>query len=61
MADTEQARELVFCHACENEWLRGEHGLECPQCGSEIVEIVSHPDIELRWDVFLLRTMMLML
>lgn len=35
-------RELVFCHACENEWLRGDHGLECPQCHSDVVEIVSY-------------------
>jgi len=34
-------RELVFCHACENEWLRERHGLECPQCRSDVVEIVS--------------------
>lgn len=33
--------ELVFCHACENEWLREQHGLECPQCHSDVVEIVS--------------------
>jgi len=34
-------RELVFCHACENEWIREQHGLQCPQCHSDVVEIVS--------------------
>ncbi|MCJ1282256.1 hypothetical protein MMC26_001579 [Xylographa opegraphella] len=34
-------RELVFCHQCENEWFRDEHGLECPRCHSEIVEIIE--------------------
>ena len=34
-------RELVYCHACENEWHRDEHGLECPECHSDAVEIVS--------------------
>lgn len=38
---TQQQRELVYCHACENEWSRDEHGLECPECHSDVVEIVS--------------------
>ena len=41
MAERVQERELVFCYACENEWHRDEHGLECPSCHSDIVEIVS--------------------
>ena len=36
-----ERRELVFCHACQNEWLREQHGLECPECHSDVVEIVS--------------------
>jgi E3 ubiquitin-protein ligase RNF115/126 len=39
MADSN--RELVFCHSCEDEWYRDEHGLICPQCSSDVVEIVS--------------------
>ncbi|CAF9928680.1 MAG: hypothetical protein GOMPHAMPRED_005206 [Gomphillus americanus] len=35
-------REQVYCHGCKNEWYRDEHGLACPECGSEIVEIVSN-------------------
>lgn len=34
-------RELVFCHQCENEWYRDEHGLVCPECTSEFTEVVS--------------------
>ena len=34
-------REMVFCHQCQNEWFRDTHGLQCPECQSEIVEIVS--------------------
>ena len=37
-----QERELVLCHGCDNEWWRNEHGLECPRCECEIVEIVRH-------------------
>ena len=40
MASTAQERELVLCHGCENEWYRDEHGLQCPQCQCDIVEIV---------------------
>lgn len=42
-----QQRELVFCHACSNEWLRDQHGLQCPECHSDVVEIVSLPLAEL--------------
>ena len=38
-----QQRELVFCHACSNEWMRHQHGLQCPECHSDVVEIVSLP------------------
>ncbi len=42
MADREnRGSELVFCHQCQNEWNRDEHGLECPECHSEFVEVVS--------------------
>lgn len=33
-------REVVFCHQCEDEWYRDEHGLTCPRCNSDYVEIV---------------------
>ena len=36
-----EQRELVFCHSCGNEWHRDEHGLQCPGCESEFVEVVS--------------------
>lgn len=35
-------RELVFCHQCQNEWYRDQHGLTCPECESEFTEIVSY-------------------
>ena len=40
-------RELVYCHACTEEWYRDEHGLVCPRstCGSDAVEIVSFPPL----------------
>ena len=41
MADGRDGRELVFCHACENEWYRDQGGLECPQCHSDIVEVID--------------------
>ena len=41
-----QQRELVFCHACSNEWLRDQHGLQCPHCHSDVVEIVSPPQVK---------------
>lgn len=33
-------REVVYCHACAHEWYRDEHGLICPSCAGEIIEIV---------------------
>ncbi|KAI9693162.1 MAG: hypothetical protein M1822_005158 [Bathelium mastoideum] len=36
-----QHRDMVFCHQCENEWYRDEHGLICPQCHSEFTEIIE--------------------
>ena len=42
-----QQREIVFCHACSNEWLRDQHGLQCPECHSDAVEIVSLPQVKL--------------
>lgn len=39
---TGQQRDMVFCHECENEWYRDEHGLTCPECQSDFTEIV-HP------------------
>ncbi|KAK4103500.1 hypothetical protein N658DRAFT_514346 [Parathielavia hyrcaniae] len=35
-------REVVFCHACQNEWYRDEHDtLTCPSCESSFTEIVD--------------------
>ncbi|KAM0177698.1 hypothetical protein ACHAPC_008703 [Botrytis cinerea] len=34
-------REVVYCHQCENEWYQDEHGLVCPACEGEIIEIVE--------------------
>lgn len=31
----------MFCHRCENEWYRDEHGLTCPECHSDFTEIVE--------------------
>ncbi|KAJ0126899.1 Xylosidase/arabinosidase [Fusarium oxysporum f. sp. albedinis] len=33
-------REVVYCHACAAEWYRDEHGLTCPACQGDIIEIV---------------------
>ena len=38
-------RELVFCHGCGNEWHQDDHGLQCPRCESEFVEVVSFPTL----------------
>ncbi|KAF2502474.1 hypothetical protein BU16DRAFT_9922 [Lophium mytilinum] len=35
------ARDMVFCHECENEWYRDEHGLSCPECQSDFTEIIE--------------------
>jgi hypothetical protein len=35
-------REVVFCHACQNEWFRTENdNLICPRCESSFTEIVG--------------------
>ncbi|KAK3078153.1 hypothetical protein LTS18_008313, partial [Coniosporium uncinatum] len=36
-----QQRDMVFCHECENEWYRDEHGLSCPECHSDFTEIIE--------------------
>ncbi|KAK4554013.1 hypothetical protein LTR86_008854 [Recurvomyces mirabilis] len=36
-----QQRDMVFCHQCENEWYRDEHGLTCPECQSDFTEIIE--------------------
>ncbi|KJX97821.1 hypothetical protein TI39_contig458g00002 [Zymoseptoria brevis] len=42
MADaTPQERELVYCHQCENEWYRDEHGIVCPECQSDFTEVIE--------------------
>lgn len=41
MAERFGRRELVFCHACKNEWHRDQSGLECPQCHSDCVEVID--------------------
>ncbi|KAK3711555.1 hypothetical protein LTR37_009546 [Vermiconidia calcicola] len=42
-------RDIVYCHQCENEWYRDEHGLACPECHSDFTEIVE-PDNDPRED-----------
>lgn len=32
---------MVYCHQCENEWYRDEHGLTCPECQSDFTEIIE--------------------
>ena len=44
----DQRSDLVFCHACQNEWRRNEHGLQCPQCSSEFCEVVRQAS-RFRW------------
>ncbi|KAG5982409.1 hypothetical protein E4U55_001916 [Claviceps digitariae] len=39
--DASAGREVVYCHACSNEWFRDDHGLVCPRCESDITEIIS--------------------
>ncbi|CAD6443575.1 5dc06aef-1085-420f-9dbc-2f1c63fa7372 [Sclerotinia trifoliorum] len=39
--DATGPREVVYCHQCENEWYKDEHGLVCPRCEGEIIEIVD--------------------
>ncbi len=38
--DASGPREVVYCHRCENEWYKEDHGLVCPRCDGEITEIV---------------------
>jgi len=45
----EAGREIVFCHMCESQWWRDEHGLVCPGCEGEITEIVRCPPWVLKW------------
>ncbi|KND90462.1 putative RING finger protein P32A8.03c [Tolypocladium ophioglossoides CBS 100239] len=49
LLDATADREVVYCHACSNEWYRDEHGLTCPECDSDITEIVD-PDSDPRDD-----------
>ncbi|KAF3904748.1 hypothetical protein ABW20_dc0101766 [Dactylellina cionopaga] len=53
---TSQRRDLVYCHQCQNEWYRDQHGLECPSCHSDFTEILetdaSDPREDLRLDGF---------
>ncbi|OJD34482.1 ring finger domain protein [Diplodia corticola] len=49
MSTPQTNREMVFCHQCENEWYRDEHGLTCPDCHSEFTEIIE-PDHDPRDD-----------
>lgn len=39
--DANAGREVVYCHACSNEWHRDDHGLICSRCESDITEIIS--------------------
>ncbi|KAK7539578.1 uncharacterized protein J3D65DRAFT_284928 [Phyllosticta citribraziliensis] len=41
MDQQQGARDMVFCHECQNEWYRDEHGLTCPSCQSEFTEIIE--------------------
>lgn len=34
-------RDTMFCHECQDEWYRDEHGLTCPECGSDFTEIIE--------------------
>jgi hypothetical protein len=40
-ARTPASCDMMFCHECADEWYRDEHGLTCPECGSDFTEIVS--------------------
>jgi Zn finger protein HypA/HybF involved in hydrogenase expression len=33
--------EMMFCHECEHEWRRDQHGFTCPKCHSEFTEIIE--------------------
>ncbi|KAJ6257054.1 hypothetical protein Dda_7938 [Drechslerella dactyloides] len=47
-----QNRELVYCHQCQNEWYRDQHGLQCPACQSEFIEILENDRSDPREEVF---------
>ena len=32
---------MMYCHECENEWYRDEHGLACPECHSDFTEVIE--------------------
>lgn len=34
-------RDMMFCHECNDEWYRDQHGLTCPECGSDFTEIIE--------------------
>ncbi|KAF2472885.1 uncharacterized protein BDR25DRAFT_312764 [Lindgomyces ingoldianus] len=34
-------RDMMYCHECRDEWFRDEHGLTCPECGSDFTEIIE--------------------
>ncbi|KAF1850765.1 uncharacterized protein K460DRAFT_272924 [Cucurbitaria berberidis CBS 394.84] len=34
-------RDMMFCHECNDEWYRDEHGLTCPECHSDFTEIIE--------------------
>ncbi|KAF2010280.1 hypothetical protein BU24DRAFT_413889 [Aaosphaeria arxii CBS 175.79] len=34
-------RDMMFCHECQDEWYRDQHGLTCPECGSDFTEIIE--------------------
>ncbi|KAF3918703.1 hypothetical protein AA313_de0207957 [Arthrobotrys entomopaga] len=44
-------RELVYCHRCQNEWYRDQHGLECPSCHSDFTEILENDSSDPREDM----------
>ncbi|CAK4031127.1 E3 ubiquitin- ligase [Lecanosticta acicola] len=49
-SQTPQQRELVYCHQCENEWYRDEHGIICPECQSDFTEIIEDSNRDPRDD-----------
>ncbi|KAF2193201.1 hypothetical protein K469DRAFT_552121 [Zopfia rhizophila CBS 207.26] len=40
-AQTPAHRDMMYCHECHDEWYRDEHGLTCPECGSDFTEIIE--------------------
>ncbi|TAQ91077.1 hypothetical protein B7494_g650 [Chlorociboria aeruginascens] len=39
--DASGPRSVVYCHRCGHQWYQDEHGVTCPQCYGEIIEIVT--------------------